>query len=109
MDQDVTAEQCQGGLQQPTHKEALGQVAHAQLLVRQVWMCLSSLAASTEVEEGGSLFLLQLMLSQGCFLQPGPHWEVLSLLSCCAGSRGGGTWEQPWEDCAQQAPCVLFG
>lgn len=52
-------------------------------------MCLSSLTANTELEEGGSLFLLQLLLSERCFLLPGPHWEVLSLLSCRAGSRPG--------------------
>lgn len=85
MDQDVTAEQCQDGLQQPAHREeALGQVA--QLFVRQVWMCLSSFTANTELEESGSLFLLQLLLSEGCFLQPGPHWEVQSL--CWQLGRG---------------------
>lgn len=88
MAQDVTAEQCQCRLQQPAHREAPGQAAHAQLLVRQVWMCLSSLAASTELGEGGSLLLLQLLLSEGCFLQPSPAWEVLSLLS----------WQLGWGD-----------
>lgn len=65
-------------------------------------MCLSSLAANTELEDGGSLFLLQLLLSEGCFLQAVPQWEALSL-------RGGATWEQLREGCAKQAPRVLFG
>lgn len=106
MDQDVTAEQCQCRLQQPAHRKAPGQAAHAQLLVRQVWMCLSCLAANTELEEGGSLLLLQLLLSEGCFLQPGPQWEVLSLLSW---QPGRGDLGAAVGGCAKQAPRVLFG